>query len=387
MSNVTTIYLDHAASTPPLPAVCDALSRSLAVDSANPGGAHEPGRTAAARLDAAADEIACALNIESDAIIWTSGATESIHLALIGVIDFYKGGHVAVPEIEHRATLDVVNQLARRPDTDVTRIGVNGSGCIALDELEQALASGASLVSVAHVNNETGVIAPLIEIGRLCAHYDALLHVDAAQSVGRTRLDAKAVGASLVSVSGHKIGGPKGIGALYVQPGIGLTPQLRGGGQQAGRRGGTEPTHQIVALGTAVRMAVEAGEDVRKRLETLSDRLWRGLAETPGVRLNGADAPRQPGFVNVSVEGVYGEALLVGLTAGRPGLAVSPGSACSAASNESSHVLRAMGHTPSSAAASVRFSLGWTTDEETVDHAIALFSAEVARLRALAEAV
>ncbi len=379
----TILYLDHAASSPALPEVVEAMRESLLQDVANPDGTHAAGQAAAKRINWAAEQVASALNADSSALVWTSGATESIDLALTGSMDFIGGGHIVTFATEHRATLDVAEQLKCRGST-LSVLGVDENGEIDLDELEQTLASGATLVSVMHVNNETGVMAPLVEIGALCARYDVLLHVDAAQSLGRFPLDVDAMNASLVSMSGHKTGGPKGIGALYVRPGVGLTPRLRGGGQQAGQRGGTRPTHQILGLGAAVHAARVAGPAERERLEFLGKRLWHLLAQTPGVILNGAAASRAPGFVNVSVDGVHGQALLAGLTLGDPALAVSPGSACSAARGESSHVLRAMGYSPRRAAASVRFSLGWTTETRTVERAATRFANEVGRLRQLA---
>lgn len=380
-----TIYLDHAASTPPLPGVITAMSEALEADYASPDAAHSSGRASAERIDAAARELARLLNAESDDIVWTSGATESTHLAINGVIDFQGGGHVVTAATEHRATLDVVEQRARR-GLGVTILAVDGDGQIDLSELERTLASGATMLSIAHVNNETGVVAPLDRIGDLCARHDVLLHIDASQSLGRLPLDVEAIGTSLVSVSGHKTGGPKGVGALHVRSGCGLAPQLRGGGQQAGLRGGTRPTHQIVGLGEAAREARADGTAQYDRLQALDDRLWRHLSGVAGVERNGIGTNRAPGIINVSVDGVHGQALLAGLTEGEPALSVSPGSACSAARGESSHVLRAMGHTPERAAASVRFSLGWTTDETSIDHAAVRFVDEVARLRTLADA-
>ncbi|NNC22732.1 cysteine desulfurase [Salinisphaera sp. USBA-960] len=379
------LYLDHAANTPVVPAACTAMGRSLERDVANADGVHPAGRGAAEQIDQAAIEVAAALNGEPESLVWTSGATESIDLALSGATDFYGGDHVVTWASEHRATLDVTEQLARR-GVGVTTLDVDARGHPDLDALEHVLADGVTLVSIAHVNNETGVVAPLARIGALCKRYGALFHIDAAQSVGRLPIDVDAVGASLVSVSAHKIGGPTGIGALYIRRGVGVTPQLRGGGQQDGRRGGTRPTHQIVGMGAAVGAVRAGADDERARLEALDARLWQQLAAVPGVTRNGAGAPRAPGFINVSVSDIHGKALLAGLNEGSPALAVSAGSACSAATHQSSHVLRAMGVSPDRAAASVRFSLGWTTDESTVDNAAWRFADEVARLRALASA-
>lgn len=379
-----TIYLDHAATTPVRPVVAERVAEVMAQCGANPASAHGPGRAAAAVVEQAAQDVADLIGANPRDIVWTSGATESINLALKGLIEFHGGGHVISVVTEHRATLDTLAWLERR-GTAVTRLGVDAQGRVDLAELAAAIGDDTRCVSVMQVNNETGVIQDIAAIGALCAERGVVLHVDGAQSLGKLAIDVDAMGIGLLSMSAHKLGGPPGIGALYVRPAprVGLAARIHGGGQQGNRRSGTLAVHQIAGFGLACSQAQVEADALSHRLRGLNDRLWQGLAAVDGVYRNGrADGAFH--ILNVSVAGVHGAALLTGLTEGEPALAVSSGAACSAARAESSYVLRAMGRSPALAAASVRFSLGVGTTRGDVDAAIAGTVAEVDRLRALA---
>jgi cysteine desulfurase len=381
------LYLDHAATAPLAPGVLEAIQRVLVEAPANPASLHGPGRAAAAEIDSAAEALADLIGARARDLVWTSGATESINLALKGAAGFAGGSdpHIVSVVSEHSATLDTLAWLEKH-GTRVTRLGIDAGGRIDLDALAQAIEGGATLVSVMHVNNETGVLQDIAAIGELCRRHGVALHVDAAQSLGRLAIDVTAMNIALLSVSAHKIGGPKGIGALYVRPRTGIAAQLHGGGQQHGLRSGTLATHQIAGFGAAAAHAARVREAEQTRLAALRDRLWANIGQSEGVARNGAPAAVAAPFLNVSVAGVHGEALLVGLTEGSPGLAVSSGAACSAAKGQSSYVLRAMGRSPREAGASIRFSLGADTDEAMIDTAGARFVAEVQRLRRLAPA-
>ena len=378
------LYLDHAATAPLAPGVFEAMQRTLLDTPANPASLHVPGREAADEVAAAAAALAGLVDARPRDVIWTSGATESINLALKGAAEFAGGdAHIVSVVTEHSATLDTLDWLKKR-GARVTRLGVDDHGRLDLDALERAIADSATLVSVMHVNNETGVIQDIAAIGDLCRAHGVSLHVDAAQSLGRLPIDMDAMNIALLSASAHKIGGPKGIGALFVRPRTGIAAQLHGGGQQRGLRSGTLATHQIAGFGAAADHVGATRDSEQARLGALRERLWAQIESLEGVMRNGRHVAAP--FLNVSVAGVHGEALLVGLTEGAPALAVSSGAACSAAKGQSSYVLRAMGRTPREAGASVRFSLGANTDDATIDEAGKRFMAEVERLRAMAPA-
>ena len=378
------IYLDHAATTPVPPSVIERMAAVLAQPTANPAATHRPGRQAAALIDQAATEVAGLIGANAGDIVWTSGATEAINLALKGVLEFQDGGHVVSVVSEHRATLDTLSWLQRHGAT-VTRLDVDTQGHIDLAALATAMTDDTRCVSVMHVNNETGVLQDIAAIGALCAERGVTLHVDAAQSLGKQVIDVDAMQIDLLSMSAHKLGGPAGAGALYVRsrPRVGLAAQIHGGGQQHNRRSGTLAVHQIVGFGAACARAGQRMGDEQQRLRQLWQRLWQGLTTLDGVVRNSPDNGAAH-ILNISVAGVHGAALLMGLTAGEPALAVSSGAACSAARAESSYVLRAMGREPALAAASVRFSLGADTTIADVDAAAQRTIAEVTRLRALA---
>ncbi|WP_158583516.1 cysteine desulfurase family protein [Salinisphaera sp. Q1T1-3] len=392
------IYLDHAATTPLGAAGRAAMLAVFDDASANPSALHRPGERAAAHIATAEQALASAINAPAGSLVWTSGATEATNLAIRGVIEFAARGrdiaqrplHIVSCETEHAATRDLLRHLSGRADVTVTWLGVDGDGMLAPGALDTALAAGADLVSLMHVNNETGAIHDIPAIAARCAEAGVPLHVDAAQSLGRLPIDVTATPIALMSMSAHKLGGPPGIGALYVRkrPRVGLAPQILGGGQQNGRRAGTLPTHQIAAFGAAVAATQAESAAGQASLGRLRDRLWAALSALDGVTRNGPTDTRVAApFLNVSVEGVHGEALRTGLAHGSPAVAVSGGAACSAARGQSSYVLRAMGCAPRDAAASVRFSLGMDTDEAGVDAAAARFIAEVVRLRRLAAAL
>ncbi|GAB3670125.1 cysteine desulfurase family protein [Salinisphaera aquimarina] len=388
MTTPTALYLDHAATAPLAPGVFEAMQHALVETEANPASSHAPGRVAAAQIDAAARSLAALIGAAPESIVWTSGATESINLALKGVAEFAGGApHIVSVVTEHRATLDVLTWLEKH-GARVTRLGVDGDGRLDLDALAAAIADDTALVSVMHVNNETGVIQDIAAIGALCAARGVALHVDAAQSLGRLAIDVEAMNIALLSMSAHKIGGPKGIGALYVRrrPRVGLAAQIQGGGQQGGYRSGTLATHQIAGFGAAAVHVSATREVEQTRLHDLRERLWARAARLEGVIRNGLPQTTAAAFLSVSVQAVHGDALLLGLTEGAPALAVSSGAACSAAKGQSSYVLRAMGRSPREAGASIRFSLGADTDAAVIDAAAERFVAEVTRLRALAAA-
>lgn len=378
------IYLDHAATAPLAPGVLDAMQRALIDCAANPDSSHRPGRAAAQQIDTAAAALSGLINARARDLVWTSGATESINLALKGRVEFAgRDAHIVSVVSEHSATLETLDWLEKR-GTRITRLAIDGDGRIDLDVLEAAVAEGATLASVMHVNNETGVIQDIAAIGAICQAHDVPLHVDAAQSLGRLPIDVEAMNIALLSASAHKIGGPKGVGALYVRPRIGVAAQIHGGGQQRGRRSGTLATPQIAGFGAAAAHVAATRDAEQARLGKLRDELWSRMARLDGVTRNGAPVRVAAPFLSVSVAGVHGDALRIGLTEGAPGLAVSSGATCSAAKGQSSHVLRAMGRTPRDAAASIRFSLGEPVEAGDIERAAARFIAEVERLRALA---
>lgn len=382
------IYLDHAASAPLVSGVAQTMQRVLTECQANPASAHGPGRAAADEIDRAAQCLGDLINAPPASLVWTSGATESINLALKGVAEFAGGRpHIVSVATEHSATLDTLAWLEKQ-GIRVTRLAVDADGRVDIQALAAAIDDETVLVSVMHVNNETGVIQDIGAIGESCKERGVALHVDAAQSLGRLVIDVQAMNIALLSGSAHKIGGPKGVGVLYVRqrPAVGLVARIHGGGQQNARRSGTLATHQIAGFGAAAQHVVARRDSEQQRLASLRDRLWQRIDSLDGVWRNGAPAHVAAPFLNVSVAGVHGQALLTGLTEGTPALAVASGAACSAAKAQSSYVLRAMGRAAREAGASIRFSLGFTTEAGDIDAAADCFIAEVTRLRGLAPA-
>lgn len=380
------IYLDYAATTPMDPRVARVLSRHLSQDGVfgNPSSStHAFGLAAAQAVETARAHVAALLDVDPREILWTSGATEANNLALFGVMRAHarKGRHLVTSQTEHKAVLDVCRRLEREGCV-VTYLAPDPDGLIPPERVKAALQSDTVLVSLMHVNNETGVIQDLAAIGALTRSRGVLLHVDAAQSAGKLPLDVQALPVDLLSLSAHKLYGPKGIGALYVRQRpnrVRLEPLLYGGGQERGLRAGTLPTHQIAAMGEAFRIAGEAMAAEQARLRQLRDRLWQGLAALGDVELNGHPERNMAGILNVSFAGITAEALLAAL----PEIAVATGSACTSAGNEPSHVLRAMGRDAFQTRGAVRFSLGRFTTVEEIDYVVAAVSAAVKRLRDL----
>jgi cysteine desulfurase len=386
MSAKRPIYLDYAATTPVDPRVADVMIECLRPEGehGNPSSAgHEYGRRARALVERARMQVATAIGAKPDCIVLTSGATESDNLAILGVARFHadRGRHIVSSRTEHKAVLDPLKQLEREGFT-VTYLKPDSSGIVHPDQVAEALRSDTQLVSLMHVNNEIGVIQDVAAVGRLCRERGVLLHVDAAQSVGKLPIDVESMCIDLLALTAHKTYGPKGVGALYVRrrPPVGLRPILFGGGQELGLRSGTLPTHQIVGMGAAFEIAAREREEDVARLTTLRERLWRGIEAIGDVELNGHPQQRVANILNVSFHGVEGESLQFALRE----LAVSTGSACSSRSDEASYVLRALGRSDQLAQSSLRFSLGRFTTEQDIDTAIEAVAREVKRLRAVA---
>jgi cysteine desulfurase len=316
-------------------------------------------------------------------VIWTSGATEADNLALLGAARFYRsrGQHVVTARTEHPAVIDACRQLEREGFA-VTYLVPGSDGIVEPAQVESALRPETILVSLMHVNNEIGVVQDIGAVGRLCRARGVLFHVDAAQSAGKLPLDVERDCIDLLALTAHKVHGPKGVGALCIrlEPRIGLVPLLHGGGQERGLRSGTLPTHQIVGMGVAYRIAALEMAADSARIARLRDRLWQGLAGLPGVALNGHVAQRAPGILSITIDGVEGESLLFEL----PGFAVASGSACATASAEPSYVLRALGRSDRLAQSSLRLSLGRYTTAAEVELAIAAIQRAIRRLRAVA---
>jgi cysteine desulfurase len=373
------IYLDYAATSPVDPVVAAAMADCLATSYANPSSTHAAGRRARALVEAAREQIAARVGASPEHIVFTSGATEANNLALAGTVrqSANPRPHLVTSRIEHKSVLDTARAL-EGSGVAVTYVECGHDGRVAPERVAAAIRPETALVSIMHVNNETGVVQDVERIGALCRERGVALHVDAAQSAGKLAIDLKAYPIALCSLTAHKLCGPKGIGALYVAPGARLTPQIRGGEQERGLRAGTLATHQIVGMGAAYALADPQRE--APRLAQLRDRLWRALQAIPKARLNGAETGRAPHLLNVSFPGIDGESLRLALR----DLAVSAGSACNADSPEASHVLTGMGLSDAVAASALRFSVGRYTTENEVDRAAQRVAAEVERLRALA---
>ena len=375
------IYLDSSATTPVDPRVAQMMIPYLTEHFGNPASrSHAFGWKAEEAVEQAREEVAALVGCDAKDLVWTSGATESINLALKGAAEFYKtkGKHLVTVKTEHKATLDSMRELERR-GFEVTYLDVDAEGMLDLAALEAALRKDTTLVSVMLVNNEIGVIQDIPAIGELCRSRGILLHVDAAQATGKCDIDLSALKVDLMSFSAHKTYGPKGVGALYVRrkPRVRLEAQMHGGGHERGFRSGTLATHQIVGMGEAFRLArVEMGAE-RERMRAMRDRLLAGMREMEEVFLNGHFERRVPHILNVSINFVEGESLIMAVK----DIAVSSGSACTSASLEPSYVLRALGRSDELAHSSMRFTLGRFTTEEEVDYTLAHLKARVAKLR------
>ncbi len=379
------IYLDYAATTPVDPRVAEAMAGCLTADGifGNPASrSHALGWEAERRVEWARAKVAALVGATPREIVFTSGATESDNLALLGAARAARGRghHVVTARTEHKAVLDVCRQLERE-GWEVTYLDPDRGGLLDPDVVAAALRDTTALVSLMHVNNETGVIQDIAAIGARVRAHGALFHVDAAQSAGRLPIDLRRLPVDLMSFSAHKLYGPKGVGALYVRdhPEVLLAPLLHGGGQERGLRPGTLATHQVVGMGEAFRLAARRIDADAEHLRPLRDRLWAGLRELGGVRLNGDPLRRVPGILSVSIDGVQGEALIMALRE----VALSSGSACASASREPSHVLRALGLSEAEIDGSLRFSLGRPTTPEEIETVLGLVARSVPRLRAL----
>jgi cysteine desulfurase len=377
----TPIYLDYSATTPVDPRVLDVMLPYLRQDFGNPASrSHAYGWKAEEAVETAREHVAALVNCDAKEIVWTSGATESINLAIKGAAHFYKdkGRHVITVKTEHKATLDTCRELERE-GFEVTYLDVNENGLIDWEVLTSAIRPDTVLISVMYVNNEIGVIQDIPRIGEFCREKGILFHVDSAQATGKVVIDLQAIKVDLMSFCAHKTYGPKGVGALYVRrkPRIRIEAQIHGGGHERGMRSGTLPTHQIVGMGEAFRIARQEMAAENERMRALRDRLWKGLSEIEAVYLNGDLEHRVPHNLNVSFNYVEGESLLMGIK----DVAVSSGSACTSASLEPSYVLRALGRSDELAHSSIRFSVGRFTTEQDVDFTVALLKEKVAKLR------
>lgn len=379
------IYLDYSATTPADARVAEKMAACMTIDGdfGNPASrSHVFGWKSDELVSEARQHVAALINADPKEIVWTSGATESNNLAIKGAVHFYqrKGKHIITCKTEHKAVLDTCRQLERE-GFEVTYLDPEESGLVDLAKLEAAMRDDTVLVSIMHVNNEIGVIQDIAAIGKLCRSRGIIFHVDAAQSAGKVEIDLANLDVDLMSFSAHKIYGPKGIGALYVQrkPRVRIEAQTHGGGHERGMRSGTLAVHQIVGMGEAFRIAKEEMAEENARILVLRNRLWEGLKDMEEVYLNGDIEHHVAGNLNVSFNFVEGESLIMALK----DIAVSSGSACTSASLEPSYVLRAIGRNDELAHSSIRFSIGRFTTEEEIDYTIQLVKSKVAKLRDL----
>jgi cysteine desulfurase len=377
------IYLDYGATTPVDPRVVDAMIPWLREHFGNPASrSHAWGWEAEAIVEKSREQVAALVGADPREIVWTSGATESINLAIKGAAQFYKtrGKHIITVKTEHKAVLDTVRELERQ-GFDATYLEVEEDGLLDFEKLKAAIRPDTILVSVMFVNNEIGVIQDIPAIGTLCRERGIIFHVDAAQATGKVAIDLAALPVDLMSLASHKTYGPKGIGALYVcrKPRVRIEAQMHGGGHERGMRSGTLPTHQIVGMGEAFRIAGEEMAAESERIRMLQKRLLAGLADIEQTFLNGHPTKRVPNNVNMSFNFVEGESLIMGIK----GIAVSSGSACTSASLEPSYVLRALGRSDELAHSSLRMTIGRYTTTEEIDYVVTTLKDRVAKLREL----
>lgn len=381
------IYLDYAATTPIDPDVAAVLSRALLDPAllANPSSVHAAGRSSEAAVERAAEQLAGLLGCDAAEILWTSGATEADNLALFGAAAYRArhGRHIVSMRTEHKAVTDACRELARR-GFELSWLEPDADGRVSAEQLAAALRDDTQLVSIMHVNNETGVVQDIAALGEVCRRHDVLFHVDAAQSAGKLPIDLGRLPVDLLSVSGHKMYGPKGIGALVLRRRAGnhLEPMLFGGGQQRGLRPGTLPVPLIVAFGAAAAKAIDCMEADLRHVTLLGERLRDGIAALDGCRRNGSATAGYPGILNVSAAGVDGESLLLALEP----VCVSTGSACNSRDREPSYVLRALGRSDDEAQSAIRFSFGRFSTIDEIDAALERYRNAVTRLRALSPA-
>ncbi|MBD8656452.1 IscS subfamily cysteine desulfurase [Oxalobacteraceae sp. CFBP 13730] len=377
------IYMDYSATTPVDPRVADKMIPFLREQFGNPASrSHAYGWNAEAAVEEARGHVAAIIGADPREIVWTSGATESNNLAIKGAAQFYKtkGKHIITVKTEHKAVLDTVREL-ERVGFEATYLEPQANGLITVEQLAAAIRPDTILVSVMFVNNEIGVVQPIAEIGELLRSKGIIFHCDAAQAIGKVEINLDVLKVDLMTFTAHKAYGPKGIGALYVRrkPRVRLEAQMHGGGHERGMRSGTLPTHQIVGMGEAFRLAKVEMDSELARVRALRDRLARGLMEIEEVYINGDMDHRVPHNLNVSFNYVEGESLIMAIK----DLAVSSGSACTSASLEPSYVLRALGRSDELAHSSIRFSIGRFTTEEEIDFAVNLLKSKVGKLREL----
>jgi len=377
------IYMDYGATSPVDQRVVDAMIPWLREHFGNPASrSHAWGWEAEAAVEKAREQVAELVGADPREIVWTSGATESINLALKGAAQFYKtrGRHLITVKTEHKAVLDTMRELERQ-GFEVTYLDVQEDGLLDLASLEAAMRADTILVSVMYVNNEIGVIQDIAAIGSLCRARGIIFHVDAAQATGKVAIDLRTLPVDLMSLASHKTYGPKGIGALFVRrkPRVRIEAQMHGGGHERGMRSGTLPTHQIVGMGEAYRIAGEEMGVESERIRMLQQRLIKGLSQIEQTFLNGHPDQRVPHNVNMSFNFVEGESLIMGIK----GIAVSSGSACTSASLEPSYVLRALGRSDELAHSSLRMTIGRFTTEEEIEYVITTLKDRVAKLREL----
>lgn len=379
------IYLDYAASTPVDPRVADCMRDCRESGFANPSSNHIAGRVSRANIERAAEQLAALLNVDPATLIWTSGATESDNLGIAGAARFrsHRGKHLVTLLTEHKAVTDVFRMLEKQ-GFEVTWLKPEDDGRLDPAAFAAALRKDTQLASIMYVNNETGVMQDIEAIGSICREHDVLFHVDAAQAVGKVPIDLHALPVDLLSLTAHKLYGPKGIGALYIadRPGCHVEPILFGGGQQQRIRPGTLPADLIAGLGLAAEIAQSRIDTDLDHLKNLRRRLWAGIQGIEGVLVNGDLESGFPGILNVSVEDVEGESLLLELEP----ICVATGSACNSKSEEPSYVLRALGRSDLLAQSAIRFSMGRPTTEHEVELAARRYREAVARLRDLATA-
>jgi len=376
------VYLDHNATTPLDPEVLAAMTPLLTEGFGNPSSLHVWGREARQALERARATIARALGTaDKDSIVFTSGGTEADNLALMGVAadQENRGRHVILSSVEHHAVLNTAAHLSRQ-GFEVTRLCVDSQGLLDPDDLRRAIRPDTILVSLMHGNNETGVLFPIATVGRICRERGVTFHTDAVQSFGKLPLDVETLCVDLLSLSGHKIHGPKGIGALFIRRGTRMQPLLHGGAQERSRRAGTENVAAAVGLARATELSLQDQEREARRVADLRDRLERGvMAALPDVRRNGHPTERLPHTTNLAVAGVEAESLILALDLA--GIGVSSGAACSSGSLEPSHVLAAMGLPRERVLSSVRFSLGRTTTREEIERVLEVLPPIVKRMR------
>jgi len=377
------VYLDYSATTPVDPRVAEKMIPYLTEHFGNPASrSHSFGWHTEAAVEQARKDVAALVNCDPKELVWSSGATESINLALKGAAHFYKekGRHLVTVKTEHKATLDTMRELERE-GFEVTYLDVAPDGLLDLARFEAALRPDTTVVSVMYVNNEIGVIQDIAAIGEICRARKIVLHVDSAQATGKLPIDLATLKVDLMSFSAHKTYGPKGVGALFVRrkPRVRIEAQMHGGGHERGMRSGTLATHQIVGMGEAFRLARLEMDADNARVRRLRDRLWDGLSQIEEVYVNGDMERRVPHNLNVSFNFVEGESLIMAIK----DVAVSSGSACTSASLEPSYVLRALGRSDELAHSSIRFTVGRFTTEEEIDFTVDLVRRKIAKLREL----